>query len=73
MKNSFLLAVLCIALSAKASNEKIVKSVVKNVTVFTQGAQVFRSTSVPLSPGVTDLVFQGISPQIKPTAVKGIL
>lgn len=70
MKNSFLLAVLCIALSAKASNEKIVKSVVKNVTVFTQGAQVFRSTSVPLSPGVTDLVFQGISPQIKPTSVQ---
>lgn len=61
---------LFIALSASAVNEKIVKSAVKNVTVFTQGAQVFRSSSVSLSTGVTDLVFQGISPFIKPTSVQ---
>ncbi len=70
MKNLFLLALLCIALSAHASNEKNVKSIVKNVTVFTQGAQVFRSSSVTLSQGVTDLVFQGISPFINPTSVQ---
>lgn len=61
---------LFIALSASAVNEKIVKSAVKNVTVFTQGAQVFRSSSVSLSTGVTDLVFQGISPFINPTSVQ---
>lgn len=61
---------LFIALSASAVNEKIVKSAVKNVTVFTQGAQVFRSSSVSLSAGVADLVFQGISPFINPTSVQ---
>ncbi|MBP9705432.1 MAG: DUF4139 domain-containing protein [Chitinophagales bacterium] len=70
MKNFILPAMLFIALSASAVNEKIVKSAVKNVTVFTQGAQVFRSSSVSLSTGVTDLVFQGISPFIKPTSVQ---
>ena len=63
MKNFILPAMLFIALSASAVNEKIVKSAVKNVTVFTQGAQVFRSSSVSLSTGVTDLVFQGILSQ----------
>ncbi|HQW23070.1 MAG TPA: DUF4139 domain-containing protein [Bacteroidia bacterium] len=70
MKNFILPAMLFIALSASAVNEKIVKSAVKNVTVFTQGAQVFRSSSVSLSTGVTDLVFQGISPFINPTSVQ---
>lgn len=70
MKNFILPAMLFIALSASAVNEKIVKSAVKNVTVFTQGAQVFRSSSVSLSAGVADLVFQGISPFINPTSVQ---
>lgn len=70
MKNPFLPAILLLALTASASNEKNVKSSVKNVTVFTQGAQVFRSSSVSLSQGVTDLVFQGVSPFINPTSVQ---
>jgi len=70
MKNLILPAVLLIAFAAHATNEKKVKSTVKNVTVFTQGAQVFRTSSVNLNPGVTDLVFSGISPFINPTSVQ---
>ncbi len=70
MKNLILPAVLFLAFAAHANNEKKVKSSVKNVTVFTQGAQVFRSSSVSLNPGVTDLIFSGISPFINPTSVQ---
>ena len=61
---------LFVVLNAQASNEKPVKSFVKNVTVFTQGAQVFRSSTVSLSPGVSDLVFTGISPFINASSVQ---
>lgn len=70
MKRIFLPAMLLLALCAHAANEKNVKSNVKNVTIFTTGAQVFRSANVLLSPGVTDLVFQGISPFINASSVQ---
>lgn len=59
-----------IALHAHAENEKIVKSSVKKVTVFTQAAQVFRNANVTLNPGVTELVFSGISPFINPASLQ---
>ncbi len=70
MKNLFLPAMLFVVLNAQASNEKQVKSFVKNVTVFTQGAQVFRSSAVSLSPGVSDLFFSGISPFVNASSVQ---
>jgi uncharacterized protein (TIGR02231 family) len=70
MKNLILPVALLIAFTANANNEKKVKSTVKNVTVFTQGAQVFRTSSVILNSGVTDLIFSGVSPYINPTSVQ---
>jgi uncharacterized protein (TIGR02231 family) len=70
MKNVILPAVMFIAFSAHATNEKKIKSSIKNVTVFTQGAQVYRSSQVSLNPGVTDLVFSGISPFVNPTSIQ---
>ena len=70
MKKIFFVATFLFAGGAYASNEKITKSTVKKVTVFTQGAQVFRSSSINLTPGVTDLVFSGISPTINPASVQ---
>ena len=61
---------LFIAVHATAVTEKTVKSSVKKVSVFTQSAQVFRSSTVALAPGVTDLVFTGISPFISPSSVQ---
>jgi uncharacterized protein (TIGR02231 family) len=70
MKKTFLWAIIFIASGAHAENEKSIKSIVKNVTVFTQGAQVFRSSTVNLNKGVTDLVFNNISPSINPSSVQ---
>jgi uncharacterized protein (TIGR02231 family) len=64
MKKSFIVAFMFMVSFANASTEKSVKSTVKKVTVFTQGAQVFRTSVVNLSPGITNLVFSGLSPNI---------
>lgn len=53
-----------------ASNEKPVKSTIKNVTVFLQGAQVYRNAYINLSPGITDLVFENVSPYINPQSIQ---
>lgn len=53
-----------------ATNEKPVKSTVKNVTVFLQGAQVYRNAYINLSPGVTDLVFENVSPYINVKSIQ---
>lgn len=53
-----------------ATNEKPVKSTVKNVTVFLQGAQVYRNAYINLSPGVTDLVFENVSPYINDRSIQ---
>jgi uncharacterized protein (TIGR02231 family) len=70
MKSLFLPAMLLLALCVNGANEKIVKSSVKNATVFTQGAQVYRSSNVTLSPGSTELIFTGVSPFINPETVQ---
>src|SRR5258708_7487906 len=41
-----------------------------NVTVFTQGAQVCRSSTVNLAAGITDLVFSGLFQYVNPTSVQ---
>ncbi|MCG3164269.1 MAG: hypothetical protein POELPBGB_00023 [Bacteroidia bacterium] len=53
-----------------ATNEKPVKSSVKNVTVFLQGAQVYRNAYINLSPGTTELVFENVSPYINPKSIQ---
>lgn len=53
-----------------ATNEKPVKSTVKNVTIFLQGAQVYRNAYINLSPGTTDLVFENVSPYINPKSIQ---
>jgi uncharacterized protein (TIGR02231 family) len=58
------------ALTLFATTEKPVKSTISKVTVFTQGAQVFRTAPVSLSPGITQLVFSGVSPQINISSIQ---
>lgn len=53
-----------------ASNDKPVKSTVKNVTVFLQGAQVYRTANINLSPGVSDLIFENVSPYINAQSIQ---
>jgi len=65
--------IVCFLLSgtaAFAANEKNVKSTVQHVTVFTQGAQVFRSSAVTVQPGTTRLIFGGISPSVLASTIQ---
>lgn len=71
MKRFLLMACLIFpALTLFATTEKPVKSSINKVTVFTQGAQVFRTAPVTLSPGITQLVFSGVSPQINVASIQ---
>lgn len=47
-----------------AQNQKELKSTVKEVTVFTNGAQVTRTAGINLQAGTTELVFEGVSPYL---------
>lgn len=64
MKNLILLAFVVTSIFAKAEDEKVVKSTIKNVTVYSQGAQVNRTASYSVSSGVTNIVIEGVSPYI---------
>src|SRR5262245_19157665 len=70
MKNILMMVAVFAALQGFAETQKPVKSEIKKVTVFTQGAQVFRSAGVTLSPGVTNLVFNGVSQYINAASIQ---
>lgn len=70
MKNYLVMLLLLCSFHVMGGNEKTVKSTVSKVTVFTKGAQVHRSAPVTLSGGVTQLIFSGLSPQIKPSSIQ---
>lgn len=57
-----------------AENEKLVNSKVKNVTVFLNAAQVSRTGNFTIEQGITDLIFEGVSPYLntKSIQVKGL-
>lgn len=65
MKN-FVVVILAslFVLNAKAGDDKIVDSKIEKVTVYSQGAQVFRTASYTVSSGVTEIILEGISPSI---------
>mgnify|MGYP000060361188 CR=1 FL=1 len=55
---------------AIASSEKNIKSKIENVTVFTQGAQIYRSSLVNVNSGITTLVFEGLEATIDPRSIQ---
>jgi uncharacterized protein (TIGR02231 family) len=50
--------------------EKNVKSKIENVTVFTNGAQVFRSSPVTVGPGITVFTFENLEPSIESKSIQ---
>lgn len=71
MKNLFILFfALLITVSAKATDEKTVKSSISKVTVYSQGAQIYRTASYSISSGVTEVIIEGISSQIDPKSLQ---
>ncbi|MDX2361748.1 MAG: DUF4139 domain-containing protein [Crocinitomicaceae bacterium] len=68
-----ILCLICAVLlttTADASDEKIVKSSIKKVTVYSQGAQIFRHSSYTITKGVTEIIIEGVSPNIDPKSLQ---
>ena len=59
-----LFCIVLLSASVHAQDEKIVSSKIKNVTVYSQGAQIFRQSTYNVSKGVTKVVIEGVSSQL---------
>ncbi len=72
MKTFLFSALLSIViLSAKATEtEKIIKSKPDKVTVYLQGAQVFRTSSISIPQGQSVIVFEGLENSIDPQSIQ---
>ena len=65
MKNiSTLFFLLLFASNTQANDEKIVPSKISKVTVYSQGAQIYRNASYSINKGVSEIIIEGVSPQI---------
>lgn len=53
-----------IVLSVQATEEEIVKSSISKVTVYSQGAQIYRTAQYSIGKGVTEVIIEGVSPYI---------
>jgi hypothetical protein len=71
MKNLFTVILLSVATTAYSqSSERKITSQVKDVTVFLQGAQVTRTSTVELEPGAAILVLSGTSPHVQENSIQ---
>jgi hypothetical protein len=71
MKTLSVIALLIGTITAFAqSSEREITSQIKEVTVFLQGAQVTRTTTVELKPGQSTLVLSGTSPKILENSIQ---
>lgn len=69
-KLSIVAALFFIATATKADEGQKVASKVQKVTVFLNGAQVSRTALVNIAAGTSDLVFEGISPNINTQSIQ---
>ena len=58
------LFMLCFASQLFAGDKENVKSTITDVTVYTQGAQIFRKATYNVKPGITEIIIDGICPTI---------
>lgn len=65
-----LISALCLTFFSFAADKETIKSTISEVTVYTQGAQVFRKANYTVKAGVTQLVIEGISPDIDPKSLQ---
>jgi uncharacterized protein (TIGR02231 family) len=59
-----LLSIVLFSINAQATEEEIVKSTISKVTVYSQGAQIFRTAQYSIGKGVTEVILEGVSPYI---------
>lgn len=74
MKNSHFLVIACVfiaqAVIAQKTEEKEINSKISQVTVFVDGAQVYRSAESEINPGRSVLVFRNLSPYIDQNSIQ---
>ena len=82
IKNQFLIAIISILIlipfnsiacgpyGGSMENQKVLKSKIKEVTVFLKGAQVHRSGNFDIQPGVSEVVFEGLSKYINTNSIQ---
>ncbi|MGV3610686.1 MAG: DUF4139 domain-containing protein [Fluviicola sp.] len=72
MKRVFivLLAILPSLQSLAANDKEIIKSSISEVTVYTSGAQIYRKANFNVKPGITELIVEGVSPNIDPKSLQ---
>jgi uncharacterized protein (TIGR02231 family) len=58
------ISILLISLSTVAAEKEIIKSTISEVTVYAQGAQIFRKANFTVKPGVTEVIIEGVCSQI---------
>lgn len=56
--------------SVYAQQTKTVDSRISKVTVFQQGAQIFRTATFQLQDGLTDVIFEGVSPYLDEKSIQ---
>lgn len=56
--------------NANASDEKIVPSTISQVTVYSQGAQIYRKASYSMNAGVSEIIIEGVSAYIDPKSLQ---
>ena len=72
MKKAVLLLLVTLPgfLSLAANDKEIIKSSLSEVTVYTNGAQIYRKANFNVKPGITELIIEGVSPNIDPKSLQ---
>ncbi|MGV3631039.1 MAG: DUF4139 domain-containing protein [Bacteroidota bacterium] len=70
MKKIIALVLLLGSFTAWSAEKENVKSTITDVTVYMQGAQVFRKASYTVKPGITEIIIDGICPTIDPKSIQ---
>jgi uncharacterized protein (TIGR02231 family) len=56
--------------SVQAAEKEIIKSTITEVTVYAQGAQIYRKANYTVKPGVTEVIVDGVCPSIDPNSLQ---
>ncbi len=72
MKQTLFLAALCLLAfrTSAADNEKLLRSKPEKITVYLQGAQVFRNSVVSLPQGQSTIIFEDLEKNIDPQSIQ---
>ncbi len=70
MKRIIAFALLLSSFTAWSAEKENVKSTITDVTVYMEGAQVFRKASFNVKPGITEIIIDGICPTIDANSIQ---